>query len=482
MSAPTLDIVEPPAAPTRSSHIHALTAAVMGDPEATEIEHRVLNGLMFLSAVTGIASTIQNLVIGASPLMVLATVLCAAAGTVGYLAARRTRHPYRLKMTLFVFFLALLVFGWITQAGSQGTVGYFFVLVSCYAVVLFAGRSKGITLGLTATILVVMLLIEYWRPSAILLYMSPSQRFADVAPTIFLCMAMVVAVIHFIYREYQRERRAKTRVLDMVTTEKNRVERAMREKQRLLSVVSHDIANALAVLQAEIDIAHLPARPGQPRPTPDLDQVAYACTKIEEIIGSVRMMNAFEQDRLSFSTKPVDLTAMFEYAEVIFGKRMARRRMRFEFPALDDTTRFVQAEPRILANQVFGNLISNAIKFSYPDSKIVFTVSREGDETVVQVMDNGIGIPPHLLQSLFDTQADVAREGTQGEHGTGFGLRTVKHFVELFGGRMEVTSCSEQESPEDHGTVVAVRLKSAMNTAVEAVEPPPPPNLPGLTP
>ena len=118
-----------------------------------------------------------------------------------------------------------------------------------------------------------------------------------------------MGVLHLVYREYQRERRAKDRVLEMVTAERNRVERAMREKQRLLSVVSHDIANALTVLQAEIEMANLPGRERVVPAPPDLEQMAYACTKIEEIIGSVRMMESLEQQSRVLTTKPVDLMA-----------------------------------------------------------------------------------------------------------------------------------------------------------------------------
>jgi signal transduction histidine kinase len=271
---------------------------------------------------------------------------------------------------------------------------------------------------------------------------------------------MSAAMIYLVYREYQRERAAKEIVLALVTAEKERVERGMLEKQRLLTVVSHDIANALTVLQGELSLARVAARDEHAKPCLDLERMAFACTNIDEIISSVRMMEALEQGRVTFRAKPVDLSAVFEYAEVIFGKRLAHRRMRFEFPALTDEVRFVMAEPRILANQVFGNLVSNAIKFSYPESSIAVTVSRQNGETTIRVRDHGIGIPPALLPSLFDLEANTTRTGTDGEPGTGFGLRTVKHFVDLFGGRLDITSRSEKEYPDDHGTTVEVRLKS----------------------
>jgi signal transduction histidine kinase len=69
-------------------------------------------------------------------------------------------------------------------------------------------------------------------------------------------------------------------------------------------------------------------------------------------------------------------------------------------------------------------------------------------------------MPPDLVAKLFDVDAQITRPGTEGDPGTGFGLRTVKSFVDLFGGTMEIASRSEDTSPTDHGTTVTIRLKS----------------------
>jgi signal transduction histidine kinase len=445
----------------RVTRLAALGVAIFGDPGTTDLDHRVLNGMMFLVSLTGILSTIQNLIIDASVHMVVATLLITVVGAAGYLVARRTARPGPLKIGMYAFLLAILVYTWITQAGSEGTIGYFFILVTLFATVLFRGKLKLASLVVSGAILVGLLVLEHQRPAIIVPYVSALERFGDIVFALPLCLVMSASVLHVVYREYQRERAAKDAVVHLVTTEKERVERGMREKQRLLTVVSHDIANALTVLQGELSLSRLPVSADRPSHAVDLDRMAYACANIEQIISSVHMMEAIEQGRITFQPKPVDLAAVFEYAEVIFGKRLARRRMQFKFPKLASDTRFVLAEPRLLANQVFGNLLSNAIKFSYPDSTIEVTVRREEGETTISVADQGIGIPTAMLPTLFDLEAKTTRAGSEGEPGTGFGLRTVKHFVELFGGRLEITSRDEKEYPEHHGTTVAVRLKSA---------------------
>jgi signal transduction histidine kinase len=445
----------------RTSQIQAIAIRMVGDPEKVGLEYRVLCGLLLLSGLTGIASTIMNLILGAAPWMVAATVVCGAAGLVGYLIARNTRHWRLLKTPLFIVFIGLLAFSWIAEAGSQGSIGYFFVLVVCYAIVLFEGVGRIISLATLLITLAALLVIEYYYPAAILPFASPGQRFGDLAFVIPFCLVMTAATIHVIHREYRRERAAREQALKLVTAEKERVERAMREKQRLLTVVSHDIANALTVVRGEVSLARFAQRSDHHAHALDLDRMDYACANIDEIISSVGLMEAMEQGRLPFHPEPVDLKAVFKTAEVIFRERLLQRRMRIVFPELADETRFVLAEPRILANQVFGNLFSNAIKFSRPDSTIAVTATRQENQTTVRVADHGIGIPPDLLAKLFDPEAKTSRPGTAGEPGTGFGLRTVKHFVELFGGQIEITSRAEGEHSDEHGTTVVIRLASA---------------------
>jgi len=433
---------------------------LFGDPSSVDLEHSALRGIMLLVVVTGLFSTIQNNVIGASRPMLVTTIVSTIAGALGYWQARRTHHWRALRTTIFVFFLGVLCVAWIMQAGSYGTIGYYYFLLTFYAVAFFKGTGKIASLILTAATIASLLFVENLLPGAIQPYARPSQRFADVAFALPLCLLMVAIFFHVVYGAYQRERTAKDNLLRLVTEERDRVERSMRQKQRLLTVVCHDIANALTVLQGEISLVRYYRKPDPSTNPATLDRMDYACSNIGEIIGSVRMMEALEQGLIQFSPKPVDLRVVFKNAEVLFGERLAKRRMRIEFPVLTDENRFVMADAKILANHVFNNLISNAIKFSYPDSNIVVTATREFAVTTICVADQGIGMPPDLVAKLFDLDAKTMRPGTDGEPGTGFGIRTVKSFVDLFGGEVEVSSRAEDLHPQDHGTTVSIRLKS----------------------
>ena len=90
--------------------------------------------------------------------------------------------------------------------------------------------------------------------------------------------------------------------------------------------------------------------------------------------------------------------------------------------------------------QVLANLLNNAAKYTEPGGRISLAAERDGDEAVVRVCDNGIGIDADLLPHVFElfTQADCSLDRSQG--GLGIGLTVVHRLVELHGGR--VTACS----------------------------------------
>ena len=89
---------------------------------------------------------------------------------------------------------------------------------------------------------------------------------------------------------------------------------------------------------------------------------------------------------------------------------------------------------------VFRNLISNAIKFTRANGKIVLTHHSRGDSIVIRIQDNGVGMDSKTLSKLFEKQENYTTLGTQKEKGTGLGLVMVKEFVEKNNGSIHVTS------------------------------------------
>ncbi len=90
--------------------------------------------------------------------------------------------------------------------------------------------------------------------------------------------------------------------------------------------------------------------------------------------------------------------------------------------------------------QILGNLLGNAVKYTPPGGRIAITLKLDGASAVIAVRDNGIGIPPELLPRVFDLFTQGNRSLARAEGGLGIGLTMVKSLVGMHGGRVEVRS------------------------------------------
>jgi signal transduction histidine kinase len=93
-----------------------------------------------------------------------------------------------------------------------------------------------------------------------------------------------------------------------------------------------------------------------------------------------------------------------------------------------------------LASTIIRNIMTNAIKFTYPNGKIIVSAKENGEFLEISIKDTGLGINPRNLDRIFRIDLKFSSLGTEQEKGTGLGLILCKEFVEKQGGRIWVES------------------------------------------
>ncbi len=101
---------------------------------------------------------------------------------------------------------------------------------------------------------------------------------------------------------------------------------------------------------------------------------------------------------------------------------------------------------RFLLEQMFINLIDNAVKYTPEHGKIGIEISSRDKETIIEIYDTGIGIPKESLPRIFERFYRVDKTRSRKMGGTGLGLSIVKHIVIIHGGKIEVQSEEEKGS------------------------------------
>lgn len=113
---------------------------------------------------------------------------------------------------------------------------------------------------------------------------------------------------------------------------------------------------------------------------------------------------------------------------------------------------FIDAERNSLVNQIFQNILTNAIKFSYKNGKIIISIKEVNGKIEITFRDFGMGMPEDIKNNLFKINVKTSREGTSGEAGTGYGMPLMKSYVDYFKGEVVIDSVEKKDDEINHGT------------------------------
>lgn len=237
---------------------------------------------------------------------------------------------------------------------------------------------------------------------------------------------------------------------------------ADRVKDEFLAVLGHELRNPLAALLAAGHVLRPTARePGALKATQVIDrQVAHMTRLIEDLLDIARVARG----KVSLSREPLDLAKLVERAadEMRLAGRLSEHELR-----LDLTEAWVRADAARM-QQLFANLLGNAVKYTPAGGRVAITVRRDRDEAILRVHDSGVGMSPELAARVFDLFVQGEVSGSRGGGGLGIGLALVRHLAELHGGKAFAAS-----GGPGRGSVFTVTLP-----AIEAQELPEAPGAP----
>lgn len=109
--------------------------------------------------------------------------------------------------------------------------------------------------------------------------------------------------------------------------------------------------------------------------------------------------------------------------------------------------------------QVLNNLISNCIKFNNRGGKIDIFSNQKKELVFLHIKNNGVGIEAERLLKLFEESKSTSTIGTEGEHGTGFGMTIVKMVLNRFHAKIEIKSSTDEQK---HGTEYILCFKRTL--------------------
>jgi signal transduction histidine kinase len=213
---------------------------------------------------------------------------------------------------------------------------------------------------------------------------------------------------------------------------------ANRLKDEFLGTLSHELRTPLNAIFGWARM--LRARPLDERTAHAVDVIGRNAEAQVRLIEEVLDVSRIIRGTMTLSMAPVDLAAVVRATIETVRPTIQAKRLRVD-ARIDDTPAVLGDVHRL--QQVFSNLLSNALKFTRSDGAVTVTLRTIAEWVEFEITDTGVGIRRDALPFIFDRfrQADSSTTRTFG--GLGLGLAIVKHIVELHGGTVRAASAGE---------------------------------------
>jgi signal transduction histidine kinase/ActR/RegA family two-component response regulator len=259
-------------------------------------------------------------------------------------------------------------------------------------------------------------------------------------------------------RERQYQVRAhlieRNELLESERAARSAAEHAGQMKDEFLATLSHELRTPLNAILGWSQVLAMDSR-GPADLAEGLKKIERNARAQAQIIDDLLDMSRIASGKIRLRFGEVSVLAAVRAAIDTVRPTADAKGVRIEV-VLDSAAAMINGDPDRL-QQVFWNLLTNAVKFTARDQRVRITVTRGTSYVTVEIADTGEGIRAEFLPHIFDRFRQADASSTRRHGGLGLGLAIVRQLVELHGG--DVTA---ESAGEGHGATFSVRLPVAV--------------------
>lgn len=251
-----------------------------------------------------------------------------------------------------------------------------------------------------------------------------------------LRVATLLSAIRSALRARERQYEIREHLADRARAEEALLV-ADKRKDEFLAMLGHELRNPLAPLLTGLQLLKRSGidDPVFQRVSSVMDrQVTHLVRLVDDLLEVSRITRGL----INVRREPLDLGIVLRSA--IETSRPALENNQHVLTADLPGEALMVSGDAVRLTQVFANLLTNAAKYTDSGGQIWLTATKDKGRVVVSVRDNGIGIPPNQLTSVFDMFTQVDRSTRRAQGGLGIGLTLVRSLVSMHGGRVEARS------------------------------------------
>jgi len=219
-------------------------------------------------------------------------------------------------------------------------------------------------------------------------------------------------------------------------SENHQVEEMRRE---FVANVSHELKTPLAAIKGYAETVELAIGDDPAAAIHFVSQIRDQCRRLERLIADMMTLARAQAGKQHLRLATVDLDAVIAESIATYSPVAAAKEITLLHEPAQGEPAIVYAD-REATLTIANNVIGNAIRYTPDGGQVVASSRRDGDFAVLSVRDNGIGIPQHEQQRVFERFYRADKSRIQHSSGTGLGLAIVKNLTQAQGGRVKLQS------------------------------------------
>ncbi|MBL6447009.1 tetratricopeptide repeat-containing sensor histidine kinase [Fulvivirga sp. 29W222] len=249
---------------------------------------------------------------------------------------------------------------------------------------------------------------------------------------------IILALVYVAYRTNRKKREMLAFKNEKIRSQREDLRRLNQDKDQLFSIISHDIKGPLNSLRgfSHLLIHHVDKiSPDEIREMGA--QINQSLENLNELLDNLLAWSTRQSGQGKLRIEEININDLIHKNIELYSLTAASKQIRL----VDNTEGDVIALADYNSvHTILRNLISNSLKFSYPNSDIVIGAMQYQDHVSVTVKDEGVGMSEAVVSELFNLSKQKSQKGTSNERGTGFGLILCQQLVTENNGTISVKS------------------------------------------